>query len=131
MKNNKGFSLVELIVVLAIMAVLTGVLAPTLIRNIEKSRKSVCITNMDNLIRMFEAAVADNAPTGYSEVQEVFVEVLESEGGHKESDVDAHTVEISGICRSGGNYICYINPDNYRVNMECTLHGDDMEDDDE
>ena len=38
--GNKGFSLVELIVVIAIMAVLVGVLAPTLIKNIEKSRES-------------------------------------------------------------------------------------------
>ena len=38
--GNKGFSLVELIVVIAIMAVLVGVLAPTLIKNIEKSRVS-------------------------------------------------------------------------------------------
>lgn len=37
--NNKGFSLVELIVVIAIMAVLVGVLAPTLLRYVEKSRK--------------------------------------------------------------------------------------------
>ena len=38
--GNKGFSLVELIVVIAIMAVLVGVLAPTLIKNVENSRKS-------------------------------------------------------------------------------------------
>ena len=37
-KNNKGFSLVELIVVIAIMAVLMAVLVPTLVRNVEKSR---------------------------------------------------------------------------------------------
>ena len=36
--NNKGFSLVELIIVIAIMAVLAGALAPALITYIEKSR---------------------------------------------------------------------------------------------
>ena len=36
--NNKGFSLVELIVVIAIMAVLVGVLAPQFLRYVEKSR---------------------------------------------------------------------------------------------
>jgi type IV pilus assembly protein PilA len=38
--DNKGFSLVELIVVIAIMAVLVGVLAPSLLRYVEKSRIS-------------------------------------------------------------------------------------------
>lgn len=37
-KNNKGFSLVELIVVIAIMAVLMAVLAPAMLRYVEKSR---------------------------------------------------------------------------------------------
>ncbi|MCM1282456.1 MAG: type II secretion system GspH family protein [Muribaculaceae bacterium] len=37
-RNNKGFSLVELIVVIAIMAVLMVVLAPAMLRYVEKSR---------------------------------------------------------------------------------------------
>lgn len=37
-KNNKGFSLVELIVVIAIMAVLMVVLTPALLRYVERSR---------------------------------------------------------------------------------------------
>lgn len=40
-KNNKGFSLVELIVVVAIMAVLMGILIPTLIKNVSKSKRGV------------------------------------------------------------------------------------------
>lgn len=47
--GNKGFSLVELIVVIAIMAVLVGVLAPTLIKNIEKSRESRMLRIVNNL----------------------------------------------------------------------------------
>ncbi len=40
-RKNKGFSLVELIIVIAIMAILSAAIAPAIIRYIEKSRKKV------------------------------------------------------------------------------------------
>lgn len=58
-KNNKGFSLVELIVVIAIMAVLVGVLAPTLIGNIEKSRESKDLQNLDSIRQAVVTAMSD------------------------------------------------------------------------
>ena len=40
-EKNKGFSLIELIVVLAIMAILVGVLAPAYLRYVEKARRQI------------------------------------------------------------------------------------------
>lgn len=46
-KNNKGFSLVELIIVIAIMAILVGVIAPQLIKYIEKANVSADMQMLD------------------------------------------------------------------------------------
>ena len=57
--NNKGFSLVELIVVIAIMAVLIGVLAPQFMKYVEKSRESTDIQNLDTCVSAVRTYYAD------------------------------------------------------------------------
>ena len=59
MKNNKGFSLVELIIVIAIMAVLVGVIAPQLIKYIEKSRTSADVQFCDTVHTALLIAMSD------------------------------------------------------------------------
>lgn len=61
MKNNKGFSLVELIIVIAIMAILVGVIAPQLIKYIEKSRQSADIQLCDTVKTAIVTATSDPA----------------------------------------------------------------------
>lgn len=39
--NNKGLSLVELVIVIAIIAILAAAISPALIRYIEKARKRI------------------------------------------------------------------------------------------
>lgn len=77
-KNNKGFSLVELIVVVAIMAVLMGILVPTLVKNVEKSKKqkdrnaieeirNTMVTNLaDPLYSDLEATITYNGTNANS-----------------------------------------------------------------
>lgn len=61
MKNNKGFSLVELIIVVAIMAVLIGVLAPQYLKYVEKSRVSSDKQAVDAVVGAINTSLSDEA----------------------------------------------------------------------
>ena len=63
-KNNQGFSLVELIIVIAIMAVLVGVLAPQFIKYVEQSRRSRDIQTAQEIRESVLAAIADGKLSG-------------------------------------------------------------------
>lgn len=63
-KNNEGFSLVELIIVIAIMAVLIVVLAPQFIKFVEKGRESTDLQNITECKTAVETYVADKGIKG-------------------------------------------------------------------
>ena len=58
-KDNKGFSLVELIIVIAIMVLLVGSLAPLLLRFIEKTQVSSDMQLADTVRTAVATAIID------------------------------------------------------------------------
>jgi type IV pilus assembly protein PilA len=61
--DNKGFSLVELIIVIAIMAILVGVLAPQFIKYVEQSRQSTDLQTINEIKTAVETYVTDFNPS--------------------------------------------------------------------
>ena len=63
--NNKGFSLVELIIVIAIMVVLVAVIAPQYLKYVNNAKVSTDVQTASDLATAIDVAVADgSAPFG-------------------------------------------------------------------
>ena len=121
-KNNKGFSLVELIVVVAIMAVLVGVLAPAYLRYVEKTRMQTCYWNMDNVVGEVQLR-AFSDPDFMEALTKAANESLSGDGEVLEfirsTDINVPT------CPSRGKYKLIFNQSEGTITMTCDMevHG--------
>lgn len=64
--KNKGFTLVEFIIVIAIMAVLVGLLAPMYLKYVHNTKVAVDISNADRIAETFNTAMVDHTITDVS-----------------------------------------------------------------
>lgn len=105
--ENKGFSLVELIVTIAIMAVMVTVLAPALLQYVEKSRMQKDDSAMGELTNVIQLALSD---------QDIYDEVLKyscygnvscyiDRESEKDSAYGGETAAASGGTAAGDFYI--------------------------
>ncbi len=101
-KNNNGFSLVELIIVIAIMAVLVGVLAPQFIKYVEQSRRSRDISTAQEIREAVLADIADGTLSGTAD------STLTAHSGHP-TTIAEDPVGSSNI-EKGTSFIAHYNP---------------------
>ena len=86
-KNNKGFSLVELIVVVLIIAIIAVALAPQVVKYVQKSRESVEANNAATIQSATQAAVAEyQAQTNVTTLKAVTYTVSASDSTVKVKD---------------------------------------------
>ena len=109
-RNNKGFSLVELIVVIAIMAVLVGVLAPQFLKYVEKSRQSSDIQTADNVATVMKTYFADHAP------EDATIEI----GKTTPSSTGTIAQKILASGNDQGNYSPKLKSSNWGLNVKYT-----------
>ncbi|MGN0436392.1 MAG: type II secretion system protein [Wujia sp.] len=114
--HNKGFSLVELIIVIAIMAVLAGAVAPALIRYIDKARQGRFVSDAKTVL---DDAMADFTEQ-FSKDDDEAIDWSQSSIGQI-NGVDCEKVNIayrgqrldlSNVTTPEDSAIFYVDPDN-------------------
>ena len=102
-RNNKGFSLVELIVVIAIMIVLVAVLAPVFTKYVEQSRRATDVQNANSIAEAVLTDAADGSlPTAAENKGTVAVT------GHNKPTAIKSDVVTKGNAVSKGATFTYI-----------------------
>lgn len=125
--NNKGFSLIELIVVIAIMAILVGALAPQLLKYIEKSRQANDVQAAGTVYTVVTTAYLDPDVTGKPTTAGAIT--LPTAAGTAGSFADevwkglgSQTVSITSKAYSGGGLAVNLKADG---NIEVVLSSTD------
>ena len=96
-KNNKGFTLVEMIIVIAVMAILTVVVAPQYIKYVEKSRIGTDKNAFGELKHMVEISYVEAQAAGKTDaVVEVSIDATSGALTYKAAtgDLDAYVVKV-------------------------------------
>ncbi|MDD3222784.1 MAG: prepilin-type N-terminal cleavage/methylation domain-containing protein [Clostridia bacterium] len=109
--DNKGFSLVELIIVVAIMAILIGIIAPSFTHYIDKSKRATCATNCHSLKVDLSSSYAEGTLSD-EDISKISL-----------SPDNDYTYEGSNCtCPSGGTI--YATSTNGAIEVRCTYHDD-------
>lgn len=110
--NNKGFSLVELIIVVAIMAVLIGVLAPTYLKYVESSKRTSDCTSIGSILDACEVLAIDPS-SDFSGCDIEFDTNLKCSVGDSELEAitGCNTLQLQGKWGSGFTITCSVNSD--------------------
>jgi type IV pilus assembly protein PilA len=87
--DSKGFSLIEIIIVIAIMAILVAIIAPNLTKYLGKSKKNVDVKNADEIATQLQNCITDFETEGVYLIDinadpsaKVTVEWTESKGAY-------------------------------------------------
>ena len=97
--EREGFSLVELIIVIAIMAILIGVIALAVIPNIQRSRESKDLTTLDNIMSATNVALANQKITANGS----FVYGSAGAGIGKTVQDELGSVSLGAACNNGAS----------------------------
>lgn len=124
LRNKKGFTLIEMLVVIAIIAVLVAIVVPTVSSSTLKASAATNAANLRTAAAQIAVDLVDGKATkngttityvGGATAPTVTYKPL------KDDDLDATDTEFKYALDTNGNVICYFGTDTYNVNYFATI----------
>src|SRR4051812_19978402 len=106
MRRRSAFTLVELLVVIGIIAILVGVLLPTLARARDAAARTACLSSMrqiSDIMRLYAVDAKDALPIGYVSTGtplKQFSYILNINGGVTRGVTSMGFVGLTGLLKS-------------------------------
>jgi|GEM_PF-2729086 len=114
-RGKAGFTLVELIVVIAILAILMAVGIPFYLNAKEKSKEKVCEANRTEIMRNY---IYESSIGGFT--ADALKQAI-ADSGYSGTVTDAGNATLKGACPSGGNYTVSVNASG-TITVSCDRH---------
>lgn len=117
--GRKGFTLVEVIVVLVILAILAAIVVPAMTGWIDNAKEKVCAVNRSQLERLAYAAVVAE----YEEGLDSRLAAAVGDSAAIESLLWGTGLVEGDDCPSGGDYTYRYDTATRRTAVRCSIHG--------
>jgi type II secretion system protein G len=118
-RNSKGFTLIELMIVIAIVAILAAILVPNLIRARSRSQLTGCTTNLKNIATALEMYNVDHTgryPQDFTTLAPNYMKTIPAcPAAGSDTYTPSYTVTVVpdsfGLFCSGSNHGGFAPPD--------------------
>ena len=121
-KDKLGFSLIELVVVVSIMAVLSGMLIPMFVKYLNTKKETACRANREGLLNVYSKGIYDNSMILDATNLQLVIEADASSGVLAEDYAGEAKFYVE--CPMGGIYTPEVAGSVAKIT--CSEHGEDI-----